>query len=70
MLFKGSGIGLQIYESEIAERILKVLTREGICCLSVHDSFIVQEQYRDRLYDVMTDSFKKVMGVTYDPVIT
>jgi hypothetical protein len=40
---------------------------ENIPCLPVHDSYIVEVQYKDTLYQVMMEEYEKIMG--YEPVI-
>lgn len=59
-----SSIGreLQNKDSFIAEAILTRLTRDGIPCLPVHDSFIVEVQHKDTLYQVMIEEYEKKMG--------
>ncbi len=62
MFFKGLGLKFQYRDSKISETILKVLTKENIPCLSVHDSFIVQKKYQKRLTEVMTFAYQQEMG--------
>lgn len=65
-LFTGGGIQLQYYDSQIAARIIRrLLFEHGVFPLAIHDSFIVQEEYRDLLYQVMREEYNQVMrGVT------
>ena len=56
------GIKLQRTDSEIAERVLLHFSRQGIACIPIHDSFIVQERYEDELRTVMHESYKAIMG--------
>ena len=58
----GYGVILQYYDSYIAEKIMLTLGDEGICCLCIHDSFIISEQYRDRLYDLMMNYFYEIFN--------
>ena len=58
----GIGVKLQYRDSKIAERILKHFTRKKIVCLCIHDSFIVQEQFKDELIEVMRREYKKEIG--------
>ena len=60
--YTGIGVRLQYRDSKIAERILKHFTRKKIVCLCIHDSFIVQEQYKDELIEVMKREYKREMG--------
>ena len=57
----GIGIKLQYKDSIIAEGIMKHFTRQGIVCLCVHDSFIVELRYKDELSDVMSEEYYKLM---------
>lgn len=61
------GASLQNLDSQITEGILKRLMNDGIQCLPVHDSYIVQEQYKDKLKEVMIQEYVNVMG--FEPVI-
>jgi hypothetical protein len=58
----GIGVKLQYRDSKIAEQILKYFTKKEIVCLCVHDSFIVEKQYRDELFEVMMREYKREMG--------
>jgi hypothetical protein len=58
----GIGVKLQYQDSKIAERILKHFTRKNIVCLCIHDSFIVEEKYKDELIEVMKEEYKREMG--------
>lgn len=49
----GIGGELQFYESEIANEILKHFLNKKILVLSVHDSFLIEEKYKDELKKVM-----------------
>ncbi|QTA82346.1 Uncharacterized protein dnl_47200 [Desulfonema limicola] len=66
-LHSGQGLKLQNKDSIITEDILISLMNENIPCLPVHDSYIVPEEYEDRLYDKMIEAYEKVMG--FEPVI-
>jgi hypothetical protein len=59
-----SGIGrtLQNKDSRITEAILTRLMEGNIPCLPVHDSYIVEIQHKDTLYQVMMEEYEKVMG--------
>ena len=59
----GHGTRLQNIDSEIAEYILYTLALENICCLPIHDSFIVREEYKDRLRSVMLEACRRILGV-------
>jgi hypothetical protein len=65
--YKEMGRKYQFIDSEIAEAILLRMTKSGIPCLPVHDSFIVPEKYQEQLYQAMTEEYRRVLGFT--PVI-
>lgn len=67
--FQKIGLTLQGMESDICELILKTLTSEDICCLSIHDSFIVQQRHERRLKKSMVEAFRSVMGISHEPFI-
>ena len=60
--YQGIGLELQNQDSKIALAVVTHFTEQGICCLPVHDSFIVQEQYTDELVSVMKSSFEQFTG--------
>jgi len=61
------GRRLQNYDSQITEAILMSMTKQGIPCLPVHDSYIVPIQYEKELREAMKNEYKKLMG--FYPVI-
>lgn len=65
---KDMGKKLQYLDSKIAESVLTELTKKRICCLPVHDSFIVSRNHLKTLIQTMRHSFLKF----YDayPLIT
>jgi len=63
----GIGLTLQNLDSQITEAILMSLMKDGITCLPVHDSYIVEEAYKDLLMGKMTEAYEKVMD--FQPVI-
>ncbi len=58
----GYGLELQYLDSQITEIILKKMTKSGIPCLPVHDSYIVPQSYRDQLEELMDEAYEKIMG--------
>jgi hypothetical protein len=58
----GKGVELQYLDSCIAEVVLMHFTKQGIACLCVHDSFIVEERYKNELGEVMKEEYKKLIG--------
>ena len=56
----GYGTRLQYLDSQIAEKIMLKLGEEGIGCLCIHDSFIVAEEYKDILLELMRDYFYEI----------
>jgi len=55
----GIGIRLQRQDSDLAERILLHFLKQGIVCLSVHDSFIVPVSHKEELIRVMQKEYRK-----------
>lgn len=60
---------LQYKDSRITNRILMRLTKEGIPCLPIHDSYIVPAKFEDLLYETMVEAYNKEM-YGFNPVIT
>lgn len=67
-LCSGYGIRLQFLDSSIAEQIMLSLAEDDICCLCIHDSFIVAKEYQDRLHELMVKHFVKKFN--FNPRIT
>jgi len=61
----GIGVELQYKDSKIAEAILRHFTKQKTPCLCVHDSFIVEEQFKDELIEVMMREYKS--EIKYEP---
>lgn len=61
-LQSGIGLKLQNMDSNIMNSIMKGCVKQGIPILPVHDSAIVQSEYRDILYALMVEEYEKVMG--------
>lgn len=61
-LCSGYGVRLQNLDSSIAEQIMLSLAEDDICCLSIHDSFIVAKEYQDQLYHLMVNKFASLFG--------
>ena len=61
-LCSGYGVRLQYLDSSIAEQIMVSLAEDDICCLCIHDSFIVTKEYQDRLNDLMVSKFTNMFG--------
>lgn len=57
LFFKGVGMLLQREDSEIALLVLEELEAKGITVLPIHDSFIVQQQFRRALESSMNSAF-------------
>ncbi len=58
----GKGIELQNIDSRIADAILTNMMAENIPALPVHDSFVVPQQYEEKLKQQMVDEYKKILG--------
>jgi hypothetical protein len=62
-LFSGVGVMLQSVDALIVERVVNQFTEDSIPILSIHDSFIVEEEYESLLKDRMINAFKDVMKI-------
>lgn len=63
MFYKNLGSSLMYLDSLICEKVLfKMMVEQGVVVLSIHDSFIIQEEYEDVLRSVMEDAFREVVG--------
>jgi hypothetical protein len=58
----GKGIDLQYWDSVLAEYIMIHFAQQGIPCLPVHDSFIIDFRYENELIQVMKEGFKALFG--------
>ena len=58
----GKGIELQRIDSDIAEATLLALADQGVCCLPVHDSFIVPRSHENQLRDAMIQAYHGVLS--------
>lgn len=56
----GCGVYLQRLDSLIAARILDTFAEQDICCLSIHDSFIVETKHKSQLEHLMKEYFFKI----------
>ena len=65
-LCTNKGLELMYLDSQIAEKVIKHFTDLGIMVLCVHDSFIIQDRYKEELRAVMEKSYQEVMGTTYN----
>ncbi len=61
-LCTGYGVRLQFLDSSIAEQIMVSLAEDDICCLCIHDSFIVANEYKDQLYKLMISQFASLFN--------
>jgi hypothetical protein len=57
----GKGLELQRLDSDIAEATLLSLADQGVCCLPVHDSFIVPRSHESQLRVAMTQAYHDVL---------
>jgi hypothetical protein len=58
MFCSKSGLKLQRWDSDIAEAVVKVMTKENIPVLVIHDSFIVPKPDADFLYEIMIKAYE------------
>jgi len=62
----GYGLTLQYEDSKIAETVMLGLLEQGIACLPMHDSFIVQATERKNVEAAMNEAYKERFGVEID----
>ncbi|QWE19490.1 hypothetical protein [Polynucleobacter corsicus] len=62
----GYGLTLQYEDSKIAERVMLILLKQGIACLPMHDSFIVQAIEGAKVIAAMNQSYKERFGIEID----
>lgn len=62
----GYGLTLQYEDSKIAESVMLGLLEQGITCLPMHDSFIVQATERSKVVAAMNQAYKDRFGVEID----
>lgn len=55
--FTGVGLELQRMDSRLTEYVLNHFTSQGILCLPVHDSYLVDERYSSELKIVMDEAY-------------
>jgi hypothetical protein len=62
----GYGLTLQYEDSKIAERVMLILLEQGITCLPIHDSFIVQSEERAKVILAMNRAYKERFDLEID----
>lgn len=62
LLFADQGIRLMNVDSQIAERVHRHFTRQGVVVLSIHDSFVVDYTRVGELRRVMAEASEAVVG--------
>ena len=56
----GAGIELQNVDGKITEKLIKSFTASNIPILTVHDSYLVPEQYNHDLFTEMLEAYKEI----------
>jgi hypothetical protein len=56
------GLKLQLFDSQIAERVMLKFVRKGYPVLPLHDSFLLHNGLKQSLQDAMSEAFKEVIG--------
>lgn len=71
--WSGRGLELQRIDSDIAEAIILSMLNQGICCLPIHDSFIVPRSHEHHLRQAMQKGYQEVMArrryADHEPII-
>ena len=57
----GRGLELQRIDSDMAERVMLEMLGQGVCCLPIHDSFLVPVSKADQLSDAMQGAFSSAV---------
>lgn len=65
--FTGYGIKLQKIDSDIAQAIIMHFARKGVLVLVIHDSFVIDEKYKQELKKKMKEFYEERMH--YSPKI-
>lgn len=69
----GRGLELQRIDSDMAAAILLVMLDQGVCCLPIHDSFIVPRSHEHNLRQAMLDGYQEVLArrghASHEPII-
>ena len=52
---------LQYYESEIALEVIADLASQEICCVPIHDGFIVKERFTEVLLQAMSSAYRSIL---------
>ncbi|GKX64051.1 hypothetical protein SOASR032_26200 [Pragia fontium] len=58
----GVGLILQRKDSDIANLVINHFTKKGIVVVPIHDSFLIEEKYKNELIFIMRESYKKIKG--------
>ncbi|MBJ6726799.1 hypothetical protein [Geomesophilobacter sediminis] len=67
--FSGIGIKLQYEDSQIAERVIGIMTRQQIPVLSIHDSFVFPRQHEDQVSTIMRDAFRSQSNMDINDIV-
>jgi len=67
---ESSGLRLQNYDSKIMDLIISRFNEMGEVIIPVHDSIVVKKKLSEVAIEIMTGSFKEVLGNTYNCIIT
>jgi hypothetical protein len=59
----GRGLELQRLDSDVAEQVMLELQSQGICCLPIHDSFIVPASSESALRAAMIDAYQSHLRI-------
>jgi len=70
--YSGIGLKLQVFESDIAIKVLTELAKMDIVSTGIHDAFIVPNNKPTIEFtkELIIKNYKEVLGVFFDPVIS
>ena len=58
----GIGVKLQRRDADVAEAVMLRMMEDGHLVLPIHDSFIVEDGYQNRLKEVMVEAYRSQLG--------
>ncbi|HAY33771.1 MAG TPA: hypothetical protein PK536_09695 [Ignavibacteria bacterium] len=61
------GVKLQNYDSQIAAGVIRHFTSKGVPVLVVHDSFVIEDKYKEDLKDIMNSKYLNI--IHHKPII-
>lgn len=60
--FQSRGLDLQYLDSRVCINVIEEFTKENLVVLTVHDSFIIQKEFEEKLRDSITRNYELIIG--------